>query len=270
MTHPMPISGATRVYGIIADPIVQVRTPQALNEIFVEHGMDAVMVPFHVSAKNLDAFFTGVRAVKSIAGLVVTTPHKVAASRLCDTLGDAGHNVGAVNVIRRQSDGSLHGTTFDGAGFVEGLKGRGHSITGKHVFQMGAGGAGRATAFAIMDEHPASLTLCNRTYDKASELASSLQEKYRDVKISCTDSNVPIQNMDLVLNATGVGMGQDAPSPIEVSNLAEHTLVADVIASPELTTMLMRAQENGLSVHSGIHMLRAQLALIVDYFSSAT
>ncbi|MFA7669612.1 MAG: shikimate dehydrogenase, partial [Burkholderiaceae bacterium] len=116
------ITGNTRLFGIVADPIDQVQTPQMLNRIFEQQGRDAVLVPFHVSAAGLPEVFAAFRQVRNLGGYIVTVPHKVAALDLCDEIGDAARAIGAVNTIRRDPDGRLIGDMFDGTGFVAGLK----------------------------------------------------------------------------------------------------------------------------------------------------
>lgn len=264
------ISGASRVYAIVADPIQQVRTPQAMNAVFEEHDFDGVMVPFQVAGPALEDFFIGARIISSLDGMVITTPHKINASKLCDQLETSAQQVGSVNVIRREADNSLTGAVFDGAGFVTGLLGQSGSIAGKHIFQAGAGGAGRAVAFAALAENPASLTIYNRTEGKAQELAADLKKAFPDIRIEVSITATPNAETDLAINTTGLGMAAGDPLPFDIAQLPDHCCVADVIAAPEYTALLEQAKDRGLTAHSGKHMLMAQLGLITEFLRIAS
>jgi shikimate dehydrogenase len=125
------ITGHTKIFAIIADPITQVRTPEVFNAYCAGRGIDGVLVPVHVGSEGLNAVIAGFRQMKNLGGFIVTVPHKTAMASLCDELGAAGELVGAVNAVRRESDGRLIGNMFDGVGFVEGLKSQGHDPSGK-------------------------------------------------------------------------------------------------------------------------------------------
>ena len=108
------ITGRTRVFAILADPIAQVKAPQGLNRIMAERGVDGVMVPLHVAADDLATVLAGLRAVRSFGGAIITVPHKTTIVPLLDSVSDAARLVGAVNAVRREPDGRL-------VGFVYGL-----------------------------------------------------------------------------------------------------------------------------------------------------
>ena len=137
------ITGHTRVFGIVANPIAHVKTPEEMNNHFAAVGYDGVLVPFHVLPENLGRFVDGLRGVESLGGLIVTVPHKTAILSLCDrVVGDAAA-IGAVNTIRRDPDGSLVGAMLDGKGFVGGLEVNGIDVAGMDACLLGAGGQGR-------------------------------------------------------------------------------------------------------------------------------
>ena len=116
------ITGHTKIYAIISDPVAHVRAPEVFNEFFAQHNCDAVLIPIHVAPEGLKVALTAFRAMKNLGGIVVTVPHKTVIATLCDELGDAGRAIGSVNAVRREADGRLIGNMFDGAGFVAGLR----------------------------------------------------------------------------------------------------------------------------------------------------
>ncbi|MFC6491294.1 shikimate dehydrogenase family protein, partial [Nitratireductor sp. GCM10026969] len=138
---PTEITGRTRIYGILADPIHHVKTPQVMNALLRRHGVDGVLVPFHVAPGGLQDLLHGLRRTGNFGGFIATVPHKTAMLRLCDRVSSAAEMIGAVNCVRREADGSLSGTMLDGIGFIEGLRAAGVEPRGLSAYLAGAGGA---------------------------------------------------------------------------------------------------------------------------------
>ena len=127
----MFISGTTNLFVIFAHPAEQVRAPTLFNKKFEELRIDSVMIPIDVPPSHLKDCVYSMRGIKNLRGGVVTIPHKVEIAKLCDKLGTGGKATGAVNAIRFEEDGILHGDNFDGIGFVAGLKDYGHLLKDK-------------------------------------------------------------------------------------------------------------------------------------------
>ena len=136
MPATLSITGTTRVYGVIADPIAHVRAPMVFNPLFEQKGTDAVMVPVHAPADRLETVLDGLKAQPNFGGLAVTVPHKLAIMELCDEVGRQGRLVGAVNAVRFDEKRQMIGDNFDGAGFVAGMRAEGHEVTGRSVLQI--------------------------------------------------------------------------------------------------------------------------------------
>jgi shikimate dehydrogenase len=115
----MRISGTTRVFLVVGDPVSQVQAPRVFNPIFERHGVDAVLVPAQVHPDRFPDFARHVLAAGNIDGLWLTIPHKPAAAALVDTCNRAAEMAGSVNAVRRVADGRLDGAMFDGVGFVK-------------------------------------------------------------------------------------------------------------------------------------------------------
>ncbi|WP_424625522.1 shikimate dehydrogenase family protein [Achromobacter marplatensis] len=258
----MEITGSTTVFAIAADPIAHVKTPQRLNALLRERAVDAVMVPFHVSADALPGLFTGLRGLANLGGVVVTVPHKEHAATLCDALTPAAQLIGAVNAVRLQ-DGVLTGGNFDGLGFVAGLRSQGHDPAGRHVYLAGLGGAGKAIACALADAGPASLRLYNRSADKARAFAAHLARQYPDLDIRVADS-AP-EPCDIAINATSLGLQDTDPLPFPLDALAPGTVVADAVMSRVDTPLLRAAAAQGCRTHPGLYMLEGQLTEIARF-----
>lgn len=257
------ISGHTQVFGILADPIHQVKTPQAFNALMARRGFDGVLVPFHVGAGNLASFVWALRHMRNLGGFIVTVPHKTAIVALCDAVTENARRIGAVNIVRREPDGRLVGEMKDGDGFVEGLRRAGIEPTGRTAFLAGAGGAANAIAFALVQAGVTRLTLINRTLAKADDLAARLLTAFPAAKVDVGSPDPT--GYDLVINATSLGLKEDDPLPLAAERLAPAQTVAEIIMQPEMTALLKAAVARGCKVHPGKPMLTCQLDLMANF-----
>jgi shikimate 5-dehydrogenase len=155
------ITGRTALLAIVADPVAQARAPFLVNRALAERGADAVLVPLHVGSDGLASVVSALRSVRNFAGALFSMPHKAAIVPLLDDVTPEGRKVGACNAVRREPDGRLVGTMYDGEGFVAGLRGAGHDVRGRRVFLAGAGGAASAIAFALGKHGAAALMISN-------------------------------------------------------------------------------------------------------------
>ena len=257
------ITGHTRVFGIVANPIAHVKTPEEMNNHFAAVGYDGVLVPFHVLPENLGRFIDGLRCVESLGGLIVTVPHKTAILSLCDrVVGDAAA-IGAVNTIRRDPDGSFVGAMLDGKGFVGGLSVNGIDVAGMDACLLGAGGAGAAIAFALAEAGVAKLTIVNRSLDKARDLARRVNELYPSVTV--TAGAPETASRDLIVNATSLGLKAGDALPLDDLDFRPGQIVAEAIMEPEETPILADAKAKGARIHYGRPMLRQQIRLMAAH-----
>ena len=257
------ITGATRLLGILADPIAHVRTPEVLNARFAETGVDAVMVPMHVGPEGLGQAWEGLRQLRNLAGLVVTVPHKVAVTSLCDELLPNARLVGAANAIHRLPDGRFVGEMFDGLGFVEGLRRQGRDPRGRSALLIGAGGAASAIAFALADAGVSRLLIANRSRDKAERLAAEVAAAFPAVETGASEADP--RGHELVINGTSLGLKPEDALPLDPNLLAPSTTVAEVIMRPARTRLLEEAAARGCPTHEGLHMLQAQIDLLARF-----
>ena len=122
------ITGSTRLYAIVGDPIGHVRVPMLFNDYFARHAIDATCFAIQIGRDDLAAGWAGFKAMKNLDGFIITSPHKAGAAELCDTLESDGAHTGVVNTVRREQDGSFTGTLLDGRGFVAGMIKAGHAL----------------------------------------------------------------------------------------------------------------------------------------------
>jgi shikimate dehydrogenase len=254
------ITGRTALLAIVADPVAQARAPVLVNRALAERGVDAVLVPLHVGGDGLARLIRALRTVRNLAGAVFSMPHKTSLVALLDDVTPEGRQVGACNVVRREPDGRLVGTMYDGEGFVAGLRAAGHDVCGRRVLLAGAGGAAAAIAFALGKHGAAALTIHNRTAAHAESLATRVSAAWPALRVSLGSDP---RGHDLVVNATSLGMRPGDALPLDVDGLGPATLAAEVVIAP--TPFLAAAAARGATVHHGEPMLAAQMELILDF-----
>ena len=270
LSNQMPwVEGATRVFGVIAHPVDHVRAPMVFNPRFAAAGLPHIMVPINAPPEKLEIIINGLRAIPNFGGLAVTIPHKMPLADLCDSVGTAAQLTGAVNAVRFDDDGKMHGDNFDGAGFVAGAVGNGYDVAGKAILLIGAGGAARAIAAALIEAKIGKLTIANRSLGKAEEFASLLADKtgFADVHaaalVDCDGSDA-----DMIINSTSLGLKRGDALPLALDAVRADTVIADIIMVPAETEWLAAAQKAGLRVHYGRHMLDYQIDLIGQFIGA--
>lgn len=266
-TQMTVITGSTRIFGIIADPIHHVKTPEVFNAYLQKRAVDGMMIPMHVAANGLEHLLNGVRNMQNCGGLIVTVPHKSSVVDLCDELTADAARIGAVNCVRRDPDGRLVGAILDGIGFVEGLRSAGIDPRGLRAYVAGAGGAASAVAFALAAAGVSALTIGNRTEAKARDLCRRIAQAYPQVALS-TDAT-RISDQDLVMNATSLGMKDGDALPLDVRQLHGEQIVAEAIMQPARTALLAAAAAAGCRIHPGLPMLESQIRLMAEHMKVA-
>ncbi|MDE2397319.1 MAG: shikimate dehydrogenase [Burkholderiales bacterium] len=254
--HPAPqITGTTRLYGSVGDPLRSAKSPELLNRHFAERRIDAACVPFVVKAEDLSAFSAGARAMRNLSGLLVTMPHKQKMLALVDELHPTAREVGALNVVRCGDDGRWVGAMFDGLGCVLGMQWEGHHPANKTFLLVGAGGAGRAIAFAVAAAGARTLTIFDVDERRADELARSVA-----AATGCATSfGAPDpRGCEIVINATALGMKAMDALPVDPDRLEPGSVVVDIVIAPDPTPLCRAARERGCRTQDGRPMHEGQ------------
>ncbi|GAA3009675.1 shikimate dehydrogenase family protein [Streptomyces fulvorobeus] len=261
-TEHQRITGRTRLFAVIGDPVEQVQAPTMMNPLFARLGIDAVLVPVHATPAGLASVVRGLQSSGNVDGLLVTVPHKRAALDLADEVSAAAALSDGTNAMRRTPDGRWLADNFDGEGFVRGLRSAGHEPEGRHVWLLGAGGAGSAIAVSLLSAG-AEVTVTDRDEHRVHTLVERLSPHFPGRLHSAAG---PVA-ADLAVNATPLGMRPEDPLPFEPALLPDSTVVVDIVMKPRRTALLRTAETRGLRVHYGAAMLAQQLDLYVDFFS---
>lgn len=261
---PIALSGATRLIPIVGDPIAQVKSPAGMSAAFAEAGRDTLVVPAHVAPADLATWMAGLAVTRNVDGLIVTVPHKFAVYGYCATTSEAARFLGAVNVLRRNPDGSWHGDMFDGLGFVAAAKAAGCVFAGAEVLLVGAGGAGTAIAHAVVTAGAARLAVHDTDPARRDALVARLAATGASVVAASGDP----RGFSVVLNATPIGMKAEDPLPVDGSGLDGSMFVGCVITEPKVPPLIAAARDLGCRTVTGADMFREvrdrMLAFLVE------
>jgi shikimate dehydrogenase len=264
----MTITGTTRVFFILGDPVAQVRAPEVYNHLFARHGIDAVLVPLKLPAAALPGFLQHGMAAENIGGFWATIPHKGQLAALLNPSDPVAQIAGAVNAVRRLPDGRLEAALFDGIGFVKGLDHFGIDVKGRRVLVVGAGGGGHAVAAAMAQRGPAVLGVANRTRDRAAALVERLRPIVGAAAV-VADSADPA-GYDLIVNCTSQGLKADDPLPFDPSRVDAGATVVDIIMTKTPTPLLQQCRARGLKAEAGFEMLVQQVPEYLRFFGFET
>lgn len=265
MTNTSRISGATRLYAIVGDPIVQVRSPEVFTERFAAAGVNAVLVPAHVPAERFDEVIPALMSLGNLDGLLVTVPFKARMVPFASRLGAAADCIGATNALRREADGSWTGDMFDGAGFVRGAERKRERIRGRRVVLFGAGGAGSAIAHALAKAGVQSIGIVDPAAGRAGALAEKLRTAFPDCDFAAATSKA--DDVDMIVNASPVGMQSSDGMPGGIGLLTPDTLVGDVVISDAPTALVKHALRHGCSCVTGRDMHSGQIDALMNFFA---
>jgi shikimate dehydrogenase len=250
---PMPIlTGQARVAGIFGWPIAHSRSPRMHGYWLERHGIDGAYVPFPVEPGNFALAVRGLRAVGARGGNV-TAPHKVAAFDICDTVDDSARRAGAVNTLFFEDTG-IRGANTDGVGFLSNLRAFGVDPAAGPALLLGAGGAARAIAAALLDAG-VSVTVANRTPERAAGLAGLLPGLKL---VDWSARSAALADHALVVNTTSQGMHGKGDLGIDFSRARPGSAAADIVYVPLETPFLAAARAAGLRRVDGLGMLLHQ------------
>jgi 3-dehydroquinate dehydratase / shikimate dehydrogenase len=241
------LDARTRVYGVIGNPVGHSLSPAMQNAGFAARRINAIYLPFLV--RDLRDFLDSIKAL-GIRGFSVTLPHKEKILRHLDGCDPLAARIGAVNTVVVRGGGKLYGYNTDYVGVLRALERR-IPLRGSRVLIVGAGGAARAVAFALV-QAGAAACLTARRPARASTLAKAAGGE------AIARNRVRDEFFDAIVNATPVGMHPAiGNSPLDVREL-NCRLVFDTIYRPRMTKLLELAARRGIETISGVEMFVAQ------------
>jgi shikimate dehydrogenase len=284
----IPLNAGTRYCAVLGQPVKHSASPAMQNAGMAALGLDWRYLAFEVRPEDLRAAIEGAKAMRFI-GLNLTVPHKLAAMELVDALDESATKWGAVNTIRfeaRDAQGRWQPLQYFSGALPDEVRSLGFNtdanaivdalrddlemnVAGARILLLGAGGAGRVAALRLAAELPSEMFLVNRTTEKAEEVAGEIRQKFPQVK---TSTNFPNDKVDLLVNATSVGLkrGDGLPLNEEQFPLQRAAAVYDMIYRPAETTLLKVAKAAGCQTANGTGMLLHQGARALELWTGRT
>ena len=259
--------------GAVGLPIKENPTGVIMEAAFNRLGLNWRYELFEIGPASLEE---ALKAFKLLGfhGLNFTVPHKVAVMQYLDDVSPAARMIGAVNTVVREGD-TFIGENTDGKGFIRSLRvDAGIQPEGMNVTILGAGGAARAIAFELALAGVASITLANRTVDRAASLAKDIEEatqcQVTPQSLGASDYIVPPMT-DILIQATSIGLHPDPGTPaVNFDSISDAMTVCDVIPNPPQTLFLQRAALRGASTIDGLGMLVHQAAFAIEAWAGVT
>ncbi len=269
----MIVDTQTRLVGVIGWPIEHSLSPAMQNAALREMGLNWVYLAFAVEPGRVGEAVAGVRGL-GLVGLNVTIPHKSAVIDHLDAIDESVEALGVANTIVRTEDGRLIGHNTDGPGFVRSIEERGHTIEGKAVALLGAGGSARSVAYACARAGARSMTVLNRTVERAEEVAALVRDRaglaaVDALPITGEAARQAVEAADVVVDCTSVGMypHTDVEPVIPGAWLHPGQVVVDLTYNPLETVMLRAAADAGAETVDGAGMLVHQGAISLQYWT---
>lgn len=267
--------------GVLGDPVAHSLSPQMQNAALRICKINIDYVRFHIRANELRSALGFLRKLDFI-GLNLTVPHKIAALGQVDEASESASRIGAVNTVKVDAaamTGSfarrLRGFNTDGEGFLRAIRDDfSVDVRDLRVMILGAGGGtGRAIAWQCALENCERLVLVNRTSEKANALVQQLRPFFTGPRVLGPAARLEaiaweeaalrgqLSDVDLIVNATPLGMNPSDPTPIPARLLAPHHMVFDCVYGRSKTSLLRATDEVGARGASGLSMLLHQGAL---------
>lgn len=238
------VGADSALYGVVGLPVMHSLSPVMHNAGFAALGMKAVYTP--MQAADAGDFVRFAKAM-GLRGASITAPYKVALMAAVDEVDTLARRVGAINTIAVR-DGRWMGANTDVDGFLRPLAGR-ISLRGVRATVLGAGGAARAVAVALANQH-ARVTVSARNRDRAAEIATLADG-------TAGPFPPPAGSWDVLINATTAGSRAQPVNPIEGTPL-DGEIVFDLVYAPAVTPLLAAAEQEGCLTIGGLEMLVAQ------------
>ena len=261
--------------GVLGDPVAHSLSPQMQKAALEACQIDMQYGRFQISPGELGEALKLIRALDFV-GANLTAPHKIAACAFMHELDANARRVGAVNTIKLEN-AKLRGYNTDGKGFARAIRQEfAIDLRDLRVMILGTGGAARAIAMQCAKENCERLVIINRTVEKANQLAGELREFFAGPRvlgpvarlqaIPWEESSIRFQiaHLDLIVNATPLGLNRSDPSPIPARLLAPHLMIYDTVYGETRTAFVSAAVEAGARSANGLAMLVHQGALAFE------
>lgn len=247
----------SRFITLIGTPLSQSYAAQMQNQAYREMNLNIRYFYTETDSEHLKEIINGIRYMPSFIGCAVTKPNKVKVMEYVDEADDLCERIGACNTVVKLPDGRLKGYNTDAMGFYQAMKQEGNmDAKGLNVFCFGAGGAARAICMTLAFYGATGITITDIDEALAKELVNRINQYHPGkAEFKFLDDSFFSQEYDLIINATGVGMGKTAgKSPVPKGSVFCDAVYFDACYNPEKTQFLLDAELSGNKVYNGLMM----------------
>lgn len=265
------VLGTTKILGVMGCPVTHSLSPVMHNAALAHMGLDYIYVPMPVAIADLKTAIAGLKAITAVVGFNLTIPHKQEIIPLLDQISGTAKAVGAVNTVKRVTDGWV-GTNTDVAGFLAPITKLGRSWENTPALVLGSGGAARAVVAGCVELGCPVVHVVGRDPRKMKRFHGEMTTKLNDyglrVHTWAALSNL-LEVAGLVVNATPMGMSDDPTTPVseeQMQFLSQEAIAYDLIYTPRPTKFLQIAEARGLMTIDGLDMLLHQGAIALEYW----
>lgn len=252
---------------VIGDPVLHSRSPLIQNAMLRSLDLDYVYSAETVRKDELQDFLEKAGA-EGFVGFNATMPHKESLVPRMDVLAEDAAECGSVNTVCIRND-KLYGFSTDGTGFLRSLTEAGIEISGRKVLLLGAGGAAKAVSLKLADGGAASVTVCNRTLDRAEQLCRLRSGALYAADFSPQTLLRCARDASLLVNCTSLGMlgtGGQFTDFSFLDALPTGAAVYDLLYSPAETLLMKQAISRNLPAYNGLGMLIHQAVCALEHF----
>ena len=258
MTRP-PITGATVVAGVAGRPVRHSLSPLIHNAWLEAAGVDGVYVAFSPPEDGFAAFARGLRG-GVVRGLNVTIPFKGDALSAATTVTARARAAAAANLLIFEADGSIVADNTDGLGLLAAFAAQapGFDAATGPIAILGAGGAARGAAAALLAAGCPQVRIVNRTFATAERLAEALAGPITAYGLA--DAATAFEGVTAVINATSAGLNGEGALDAPLAATPKDAVVMDMVYKPLVTPFLAQARALGRRTVDGLEMLVGQAA----------
>ena len=248
--------------GVIGNPISHSLSPIIHNFYLEKYNIKGNYDKYLIDINNCQEQIINLINSQELSGFNITIPFKEKILNLCDHLSSSARNIGAVNTVKIMENGKIFGHNSDAFGFLNNL----WQTLPYYNFQntinlvIGAGGASRAILYALISQKTKHIFIANRSYDNAKKLIDDFQNlanrnnvilEYIDFR----DINSIYPKLDLMVNTSSMGMKNQEPLNIDLSNINQNCIIYDIVYNPLFTNLILQAKKHNLKFVTGIGML---------------
>ena len=280
-TTMKPISGQTKLVGVLGNPVRHSLSPIIHNAAFEEMGLDWCYLAIPTETKKLRNIANALLAM-DCKGLNITIPHKEESLNLCQKITPLAHQVRAVNTLIPNKEGKWDGANTDIEGFIFPLKEK--NWENKNAIIIGCGGSARAVLAGLQKLNFDSIYIVGRNKSKLERFMNSIKDNINQPSQLKNNINIILQedlsliehikNADLIVNTTPIGMSQNTELGLTIpigeeiwSHLKNTITLYDLIYTPRPTKWLKKGRSLDCTIVDGLEMLIQQGAASLKLWS---